>query len=181
MNLLRKTATTLGGIFFAVLLIAALAPKATRGIAAALVQVTNTASSPVPNRDVDNPATEPFDASLCNSDVATGDPCSGVGKNFTVPTTTPDGRAVARAVIEQVSGNCLTTETRLLIVELSPVGGAHPSTYLPTPIDTNGNSIFSLLVKMYLNPGEEVAMASGIAGIGDFTCNLSVVGHLVAK
>ncbi len=163
MNLIRKALTTLGGILLAALLIAALAPKATRGIAAALVQVTNTASSPVPNRDVDNPATEPCDASLCNSIFATGDPCSGVGKTFTVPTTTPDGRAVARAVIEQLSGNCLTTQTRLLVVELSPVGGAHPSIYLPTPIDGNGNSIFSLLVKMYLNPGEEVAMASGIA------------------
>jgi hypothetical protein len=71
MNLLRKTATTLGGIFFAVLLIAALAPKATRGIAAALVQIANGPTSPVPvgngqdsggktlplsTRDAENPA-----------------------------------------------------------------------------------------------------------------------------
>jgi hypothetical protein len=71
MNLVRKTATTLGGIFFAVLLIAALAPKATRGIAAALVQVANAPTSPVPvgngqdsggktlplsTRDAENPA-----------------------------------------------------------------------------------------------------------------------------
>jgi hypothetical protein len=52
MNLMRKTATTLGGIFLAVLLIAALAPKATRAVAAALVQVTNTTSNPVNVSDV---------------------------------------------------------------------------------------------------------------------------------
>ena len=41
MNYIKKAVTTLGGIFLAALLIAALAPKATRGIAAALVQVVN--------------------------------------------------------------------------------------------------------------------------------------------
>lgn len=39
MNYLRKAFSTLGGIFLAALVIAALAPKAARGIAAALVQI----------------------------------------------------------------------------------------------------------------------------------------------
>ena len=39
MNYVRKTMSALGGIFLAALLIAALAPKATRGVAAALVQI----------------------------------------------------------------------------------------------------------------------------------------------
>ena len=42
MNLIRKVFTTLGAVFLAAILIAALAPKVTRGVAAALVQVTNT-------------------------------------------------------------------------------------------------------------------------------------------
>ena len=54
MNLIRKALTTLGGILLVAILIAALAPKATRAVAAALVQITNTAANPVPNRDVDN-------------------------------------------------------------------------------------------------------------------------------
>jgi hypothetical protein len=54
MNILRRTLTSLGGVLLAALLIAALAPKATRGVAAALVQVTNTPANPVPNRDIDN-------------------------------------------------------------------------------------------------------------------------------
>ena len=39
MNMTRKVLTTLGGIFLAALFLAALAPKATRAIAAALVQI----------------------------------------------------------------------------------------------------------------------------------------------
>jgi hypothetical protein len=48
MKYMRKVLSALGGIFLAALLIAALAPKATRAIAAALVQIANTRSAPVP-------------------------------------------------------------------------------------------------------------------------------------
>jgi hypothetical protein len=39
MNITRKALTTLGGVFLAALLLAALAPRAARGVAAALVQI----------------------------------------------------------------------------------------------------------------------------------------------
>jgi hypothetical protein len=52
MNLTRKALTTLGGVFLAALLLVALAPRAARGVAAALVQVANTTSNPVPTYDV---------------------------------------------------------------------------------------------------------------------------------
>jgi hypothetical protein len=61
MNLTRKALTTLGGVFLAALLLVALAPRAARGVAAALVQVTNTTSSPVPTSDV--APLQPFQAS----------------------------------------------------------------------------------------------------------------------
>ena len=48
MNHIKKAVTTLGGIFLVALLIAALAPKTTHGLAAALVDVANTRSGPVP-------------------------------------------------------------------------------------------------------------------------------------
>ena len=54
MKLIQKKLAGLGGILLAAILIAALAPKATRGVAAALVQVANTSANPVPNRDIDN-------------------------------------------------------------------------------------------------------------------------------
>lgn len=54
MNRIQKLATTLAGILLVVLVLVALAPQAARGVAAALVQITNTTANPVPNRDVDN-------------------------------------------------------------------------------------------------------------------------------
>ena len=51
MNIMRKAVSASGGVFLAALLIAALAPKATRGIAAALVQVANTAANPAMTQD----------------------------------------------------------------------------------------------------------------------------------
>jgi hypothetical protein len=188
MNLIRKVLTTLGGILLAALLIAALAPKATRGLAAAMVQVVNTPSNPVPYFDVNNPATEPFDASLCASHNAAvfgeGFSCSASGA-FVVPTTTPDGRAVTRAVIEQVSGTCVTFQINFINLSLFRASGGHPPTYIPNSIDTGansiGNSVFSPLVKMYLNPGEQVALGFAPGNNGDFVCNVGVVGHLVAQ
>jgi len=70
MNVIRKVVAALGAIFLLALLLAALAPKATHAVAAALVQVTNTAANPVPNKDVDEPARHPFSAS-CTGDFAT--------------------------------------------------------------------------------------------------------------
>jgi hypothetical protein len=185
MNLIRKVLSTLGGILLAALLIAALAPRATRGLAAAMVQVVNTPSNPVPYFDVNNPATEPFDASLCASRNAAvfgdGFVCA-VGNSFVVPTTTPDGRAVTRAVIEQASGTCVTFQINFINLSLSRAGGGHPPAYIPNSIDTGansiGNSVFSPLVKMYLNPGEQVALNSTPGNNGDFVCNVGVVGHL---
>jgi hypothetical protein len=48
MSLIRKAVSALGGIFLAALLIAAIAPRATHAVVAALVQVTNTTANPVP-------------------------------------------------------------------------------------------------------------------------------------
>lgn len=179
MNIIRRAITTLGGVLLAALLIAALAPKATRGIAAALVQVTNTASSPVPNRDVDNPATEPFDVSLCVAKNFGTDPCGSETNSFIVPTTTPDGRAVTRVVIEQVSGLCFTTQTVPLDLELFRLGTSHPAIVIPSSIDSTGGIDFSLLVRLYLNPGEEVVFGPATGNI--YVCHEGVFGYLVAK
>ena len=103
MNIIRKALTTLGGVLLMALLIAALAPKATRGIAAALVQVTNTASNAVPT--FAGPGSFPFGATLCSN---TGNTvCGGHPRpQSSVPLTTSTGAAVARLVIEDVSAQC---------------------------------------------------------------------------
>ena len=106
MSLIRKAVTALGGIFLAALLIVALAPKATRSMAAALVQVTNTTSNPVPNQDVEQPAHHVF-ATSCTSGTTSG----SIAACFTG--SVPAGEEF---VIETVSfgGAADSTNTRLV-------------------------------------------------------------------
>lgn len=70
MKILKKALTTLGGIFLAALFVAALAPKATHGLVAALVQVSNTVSTPAVAQDVSHLASQNVEL-LC----AEGGPC----------------------------------------------------------------------------------------------------------
>ena len=65
MKKVRTVLLTFGGIFLAALLIAALAPRATRAVAAALVQVANTSANPVPVTDVG--PLQPFTARCTNT------------------------------------------------------------------------------------------------------------------
>jgi hypothetical protein len=96
MNITRKAVTTLGGIFLAALLITALAPKAARGVAAALVQIANTGADPVPVEDHARQAVLLIaDASIV--DTASPIAFSGTHGAFSIP----PGK---RLVIESVSG-----------------------------------------------------------------------------
>lgn len=96
MNLTRKAISALGGITLAAMLIAALAPKVTRGVVATLVQVANTSANPVATIATDNPAHSPI-ASAGSCTVAGNGLCSG--RILTVP----QGQT---AVIESLTGNC---------------------------------------------------------------------------
>ena len=74
MKLTRKVLSALGAIFLAALLLVALAPRAARGVAAALVLVSNTSANPVPTLDAASefpftvlPSTESELTPLCRS------------------------------------------------------------------------------------------------------------------
>jgi len=104
MQIVQRLFITLGGVFFAALLVAALAPKAVHGVAAALVQVTNASSNPVPNRDVDNDARQ-----AVTLDIGTGYPPNGMSPfdlpgNNGVPYVVPAGK---RLVIDYIGGKLL--------------------------------------------------------------------------
>jgi hypothetical protein len=124
MNLMRKALSALGGILLAALLIAALAPKATRGIAAALVQVVGNVSVtnpldgngntvPVLTKDADSPVRSPFDveASCTFAIVDTSETCF-VSNFLTVP-----GGQVAK--IEYASLSCFTSGTPVNSADLT--------------------------------------------------------------
>ncbi|HEY4949077.1 MAG TPA: hypothetical protein VIH88_01965 [Candidatus Acidoferrales bacterium] len=111
MNMIRKSVTFLGSITLLALLLVALAPRAARGVAAALVQVTNTSSNPVPvvASDLVN---EPFSTMTCAfCDVLISS--SGLDipgpppATFVVPSTDSAGNAVKLLVIRYVSAVCV--------------------------------------------------------------------------
>lgn len=189
MNILRKTATTLGGIFLAALLIAALAPKATRGVAAALVQVTNTSANPVPVSAADSPANFPFATFLCIE--SPGEGCQPFS-TFLVPTTTSTGLPVKRLVIENVSGTCeITPGVTGFVLSLSaPSVGATTALPFPFPLlaASPNNSAGQFVVggsavRIYTDPGDTVSIsAQSDVPAGNFEfCSLIVEGHLEAK
>jgi hypothetical protein len=188
MNIIRKAVTTLGGVFLAALLIAALAPKAAHGIAASLVQVANTSANPVPTVAADNPANFPVQAQLCTSDTSN---CPN--PIFMVPTTTSTGLPVKRLVIENFSGTCsLTPGIRnfLLLLEV-PIPGSFDAFTFSFPLvpASPNNSAGSFVlggtaVRIYANPGDTITMGmfAGISTSGDSAaCNTILVGHLETK
>ena len=191
MNLLRKTATTLGGIFFAVLLIAALAPKATRGVAAALVQVTNTASDAVPTED--GPGNFPFGVVEC-VEVGNSD-CGSSLPSFFVPATTSTGAVVKRLVIEDVSATCggldgsvvseVVVEVRLPADHVTDGGGVLRYAFPLTAIGSDSigfNSSAHSSARMYADAGTlvDTEMFGSFVGRGG-ECSVYLTGHLETK
>jgi hypothetical protein len=173
MNSIRKAATALGAIFLAALLIAALAPKVTRGVAAALVQVAHASANPVPA--VSAAADFQYEAVLCTG---TCDP--NASSSFSVPSTTTTGVPVKRLVIEDLNAGCggmgpgIAAVTPPLSMETN---GASGSTYffLPTafgPGDTSGHAT----VRIYADPSATVTLLP--AGSD---CLATLTGHLETK
>lgn len=106
MNVVQKALSALGGIFLAALLLTALAPRAARGVAAALVQITNTSVNPVPTYD----SSTRFQADICTQFGSVALAVNNCGTNtsssFVVPTVTSAGAAVKRLIVDDVSGFC---------------------------------------------------------------------------
>ncbi|MGA8409860.1 MAG: hypothetical protein WB680_21995 [Candidatus Acidiferrales bacterium] len=183
MKLTRKVLSALGAIFLAALLLVALAPRAARGVAAALVLVSNTSANPVPTLDA---ASEfPFTVS----------PVYGIGidpslSEFTVPSTTSTGAAVKRLVIEQVSALCEIDPTSQDVSASLQTGlppnmeTSAPTVYFPLVLSSPDNSsdrlvINPTVVRIYVAPGITVYAAfAGSIGLGGGICHFNVTGHL---
>ena len=106
MNLVRKVISVLGGVFLAALLIAALAPKATRAVAAILVTVTNTSANPVITAPIPQSAAQNVEL-FCYSRSVTvfGFACGQVTAQFGAPLpgaqyTVPAGQSLVVTTID---------------------------------------------------------------------------------
>jgi hypothetical protein len=185
MNIIRKAISTFAGISLAVLLFAALVPEATRGVAAALVQVTNTASNAIPTED--GPGNFPFGASLC-ADFEHSE-CGSESPVLTVPLTTSTGLAVKRLVIEDVSLTCNADPGASSIFGL--ISAPFPADSVQSgltnlryviPTDSSGEFAHSS-VRIYADPGAALVMitAGTFSDGAGATCFFSLTGHLETK
>lgn len=182
MNILRRTVTSLGGIFLAALLIMALAPKAARGVAAALVQVTNTASSAVPTEN--GPGNFPYGAIICNGSAAD---CGGSPAGFIVPLTTSSGAPVKRLVVEDLSAFCFVDPgdqiVPVLFVPLPADNSTSGQGFLrySLPVTLIGN-VFAAAhspVRIYADPGAQIDLQiSGVFSDSKAGCSAYLTGHL---
>ena len=175
MNLIQKAFTTLVGVFLAALLIATLAPKATRGVAAALVQVTNTSANPVPTVSAD--ANFPYEAQLCAGSI-----CTVSQSSFSVPATTTTGVPVKRLVIEDLNANCDVTAPESNFFELfvppaADANGTESVRYLFVLTDQLGSiSAAHEIARLYADP---LATVSAISSSEH--CIVILTGHLETK
>ena len=96
MNFVKKVVSTIGALVLVAVLIAALAPKATHGLVAALVQVTNTTANPASTWDADHATRIPY------QDYQSFSPTYGSGLN-TVQVVFAQVPAGYRLVIENVN------------------------------------------------------------------------------
>lgn len=177
MNIIRKAVTTIGGVFLAALLIAALAPRAARGVAAALVQITNTSSNPVPVVDSDL-VNEPFSTMICVScaDLISGGlPIQGTpSATFVVPSTDSAGNSVKLLVIRYVSGACSSPVVGITAsVPANAVGGVTQTiTFIPLQEE---NTVGGTETTILAPPGSTVGFVDEPS---ETPCLLTMNGYL---
>jgi hypothetical protein len=144
-------------------------PRAVRAAVATLVQVANTASSPVPTVATDNPALQPFAASAENGGL--------YNLNFAVP-------AGKTLVIETLSLSCsgstaITGQTPDVRVFVQTGGASMQYTFAPTLNFANEQLIVTQPLRAYADAGSSVGIGSGSAVPLGWTCYAVLSGHLV--
>lgn len=169
MRIMKRLLMGIGATALVALLLTVITQKTAHALVAALVEVANTSTNPVPNADVNAPGEEPLQTLLCS---ATGDllcPSSIGSSSFVVPSTTSDGLSVKRLVIENVSVGCSSTgATRLqalltTVMNENQVNGAVFESNIFIPLVASfpsGTSepIGSLPVRAYADPGTTVSV-----------------------
>ena len=194
MKLARRLLMGLGSVALVASFLILVAPKTAHAVVAALVEVANTPTNPVPNADVNAPGDEPFQTQICLAYPAGSFPCTSgaIPESFGVPTVTSDGLTVKRLVVENISGFCTVSGGQTIgLVEIefstnaNTVNGINLASLVPmsTPI-VSGFSHVSAPTPVYADPGtsiyfgafnySETPTATKTAG-----CEYNIIGHLV--
>ena len=138
----------IGGLAAVAALLTVVSPKA-HALAATLVEVVNTRSTPVPNQDVDHPGRHPYQLS-CN---ATGTDQNGY-ISCQMPATPPN----TELVIQNASVAVLYTVPVYPAELITKVGGVTTWNYLLLAPQSSSAFVASQLVTQYNDPGTQPAV-----------------------
>ena len=149
----------IGSVVLAGLILTLLAPKAVHAVVATAVQVMNTAATPVPNRDVDEPARTAF-TTTCSSQGTKTD-CSGFipfGKIFVIETISAStyGGSALQLVYSSGGGQGIIS---LPLTQISPITQQYVGT---------------VSVRLYADPN------TGFTCLGNSNLICTLSGHLVS-
>ncbi len=152
------------------------------------VTVGNATTNPVPTRDVDNSANEPYEFYVCLSGGTLASFCTSDPIHL-FPTQTLSGKTIKRFVSEYISGSCQTADDTHFLnagVRHAFSGGgfglAHtiPLVSMPGNPGTNFYA-FGQQVKLYGNPGEGMAGGFAYWGGGNYFCGYTIAGYFVTQ
>ncbi len=157
--------TGIGGVIAIAALLAMLAPKVAHAVAATLVEVVNTPSSPVPNRDVDNPARHPYQQE-CNSGSAQ---LQDGQMGCEMPAVAPGTEVVIQNVSVDVNLAPGPQEWGLL---RTAGGGFDGETNFPL-VSVAGRYIATQATTQYAGPGTQIVCTAIVTASGYFECFVS--------
>jgi hypothetical protein len=181
----KKLLPIVASLLLVVAIIAVVGTREVHALVATLVQVVNTPNQPVPNRDVDNPANEPFQWEAISRTIPVN------SANFITPTTTADGKTVQRLVIEHVTAVCsgLSTPASGIRVDGFPFSRAGASLglapendlYFPFPNNPSPNDqVLAQQTRIYVDPGQTVGM-NALAFQSSGVCSYTAAGYFVVQ
>ncbi len=189
MKIMKRLLMGIGATALVALLLTLITPKAAHAVVAALVEVANTSTNPVPNADVNAPGEEPFQTQICETLGSFPGACSGTPGDFTVPSTTSDGLSVKRLVVEQISAQCAfvgavshPSATLSFQTNENEVNGTVFPAVIPLPLvaSISGGYNSSARVRAYADPGTSPAWTVRYEGSSTgLTCTYTIVGSLV--
>jgi hypothetical protein len=160
MKLVQRLFMAVGGLCAAAALLTLLSPKA-HALAAALVEVANTRSTPVPNQDVDQPGRHPY-SQTCQS--------TGAGGFYgcALPNVPANTEIVVQHVSILLSGGGAPAVASLV----STSGGQNVSGFLPLVAAGGPYFTASQPITQYMDAGTATT-CFGPFGFTSFSCTVS--------
>jgi hypothetical protein len=144
-------------------------PPTVRAAVAALVQVANTRSTPVPNQDVDHPARHPY------QQTCQGSSSSGPVDCF-MPIVPADTEVVIQTVSMLLVGGTTTPQFGLFS---AVAGGQSASVYLPLFVQSGPASVSTQALTRYADPGSSPTCGiNGLSTQGTLYC--TIIGYSVS-